>query len=236
MPRARRAATVRAMVRLVLVIAVLGVAFVLLRERIVNNGSAAPVQATVDTSRVPKEFRSLLAYRPDPAAILASRGALPGLGVIRRLAGHGDKAPATEDARPFGNVGSRRDVRQVERHIRRDIEALNRLSAMKTVTPAEAERTLELVYSADTLQSLGPDGRQAFASRVAGATRASQKITVLDFDGVFVAGDRALAQVVYRLSIRAPSGRFVARSPATWRVTLAREDGRWRFVRGIETD
>jgi hypothetical protein len=58
---------------------------------------------------------------------------------------------------------------------------------------------------------------------------------VLDFDGVFVAGDRALAQVVYRLSIRAPSGRFEARSPATWTVTLAREGGRWRFVRGIET-
>jgi hypothetical protein len=59
---------------------------------------------------------------------------------------------------------------------------------------------------------------------------------VLDFDGVFVAGDRALAQVVYRLSIRGPSGRFIARAPATWTVTLARESGRWRFVRGIEAD
>jgi hypothetical protein len=235
MPRARLAATVRAMVRLVLVIAVLGVAFVLLRERIVNNGSAAPVQAAVDTSRVPKEFRSLLAYRPDPAAILASRGALPGLGVIRRLAGHGSEKPATDQARPFGNVGSRDDVREVQRHIRRDIAALNRLNERDDVTPVQAERTLELVYSAATLKALGPSGRQAFAARVAGTTRASQKIKVLDFDGVFVAGDRALAQVVYRLSIRAPSGRFVARSPATWTVTLAREDGRWRFVRGMET-
>src|SRR3954451_12777599 len=235
MPRARRVATVRSMVRLVLAVAVLGIAFVLLRERIVSNGTAAPAPA-VDTSRVPKEFRSLLAYRPDPAAILASRGALPGLGVIRRLAGHGDEKPATDAVRPFGNVGSRHDVRQVQRHIRRDIEALNRLSAMNGATPAEAERTLELVYSAATLQALGPNGRQAFAARVAGTTHASQKIRVLDFDGVFVAGERALAQVVYRLSIRAPSGRFVARSPATWTVTLAREGGRWRFVRGIETD
>jgi hypothetical protein len=236
MPRARLATTVRVMVRLVLVIAVLGVAFVLLRERIVTSGSAAPVQSAVDTSRVPKEFRSLLAYRPDPAAILASRGALPGLGVIRRLAGHGSDTPAAKEVRPFGDVGSRREVREVKRHIRRDIDALNRLSEMDSVTPAQAERTLELVYSAATLQALGADGRQAFAARLAGSTRASQKIKVLDFDGVFVAGERALAQVVYRLSIRAPSGRFVARSPATWTVTLAREGGRWRFVRGIETD
>ena len=57
---------------------------------------------------------------------------------------------------------------------------------------------------------------------------------MLDFQGVFVSGSRALAQVVYRLSTRAPSGRFVARPPAIWTVTLAREDGRWRFVRGIE--
>ena len=58
---------------------------------------------------------------------------------------------------------------------------------------------------------------------------------MLDFEGVFVSGRRALAQVVYRLSIRGPSGRFVARAPATWTVTLAHEDGRWRFVRGLET-
>ena len=58
---------------------------------------------------------------------------------------------------------------------------------------------------------------------------------MLDFDGVFVSGRRALAQVVYRLSMRGPSGHFVARAPATWTVTLAHEDGRWRFVRGLET-
>ncbi len=58
---------------------------------------------------------------------------------------------------------------------------------------------------------------------------------MLDFEGVFVSGRRALAQVVYRLSTRAPSGRFVARAPQTWSVRLAREGGRWRFVQGIET-
>ncbi len=224
------------MVRMVLVIAVLGVAFVILRDRVTGSGGGtASAPATVDTSRVPQEFRSLLAYRPDPAAILASRGALPGLGVIRRLAGHGSSDPAPEQSRPFGNIGSRRQVREVQRHIRRDIASLNRLSEMESATPAQAQDTLSLVYSSTTLAALGAEGRREFAARVAGTTRASQKIKVLDFDGVFVAGDRALAQVVYRLSVRAPSGRFVDRSPATWTVTLAREDGRWRFVRGIET-
>ena len=62
---------------------------------------------------------------------------------------------------------------------------------------------------------------RAFAERYAGRTEVAQKVKVLDFEGVFVSGRRALAQVVYRLSIRAPSGRFVARAPATWTVTLA---------------
>ena len=91
------------------------------------------------------------------------------------------------------------------------------------------------VYSAPVLAALGADGRRAFAARVAGRTQAAQRIRVLDFQGVFVSGRRALAQVVYRLSTRAPSGRFVARPPAIWTVTLSREDGRWRFVRGIES-
>lgn len=224
------------MVRLVLVIAVVGVGFLLLRDRVGGSGGSAATPAQVSTAQVPPEFRSLLANRPDAASILASRGALPGLGVIRRLAGGGSEDAAPERTRPFGDVGSREEVRQVKRHIRRDLDALNRLGEGDAATPAEAERTLALVYSAATLNALGPEGRSAFAARVAGTTRASQMIKVLDFDGVFVAGDRALAQVVYRLSVRAPSGRFIARSPATWTVTLAREGGRWRFVRGIETD
>ena len=225
------------MLRLVLVIAVLGVGLVVLRERVSGpEGGSAPAQSHLDASEVPQQFRSLLAYRPDPGAILASRGALPGLGVIRRLAGHSSDAPEAHEVRPFGDVGSRREVSRVQRHIRRDFEALNRLGEGGAATAEEAERTLASVYSSATLAALGPQGRRAFAARVAGTTRASQKIEVLDFEGVFVAGDRALAQVVYRLAVRAPSGRFIARAPATWTVTLAREGGRWRFVRGIETD
>lgn len=222
------------MLRLVVVVAVLAVALVALRGRISGaGGGSSTVQAQVDAAQVPKEFRSLLAYRPDPSALLGSRGALPGLGVIRRLAGRSPDDPPARAVRPFGDIGSRGDVRQVQRHIRRDFDALNRLS--ENATPQEAERTLALVYSATTLAALGPVGRRAFAARVAG-TRAAHKVEVLDFDGVFVAGDRALAQVVYRLAVRAPSGRFMTRAPSSWTVTLAREAGRWRFVRGIEAD
>jgi hypothetical protein len=223
------------MVRLVLVIAVLGVALVLVRAHVqAPDGGSPPAGAQVNLSRVPPQFRSLLASRPDPAAILASRGALPGLGVIRRLTGRSSGDAGADQPQPFGDVGTRSQVRQVKRHIRRDIADLNRLSDGDAATPDEVQRTLSLVYSAAVLNALGPDGRRAFAARVVGTTRASQRVKVLDFDGVFVAGDRALAQVVYRISVRAPSGRFIARAPATWTVTLAREAGRWRFVRGIE--
>ena len=224
------------MARLVLVIAVLVVGTVLLRTRGGDDdgGGSTPAEAQVSVSQIPPQFRSLLAHRPDPAAILASRGALPGLGAIRRPAGHGSTTTSTSRPQPFGDVGTRREVREVQRHIRRDIAALNRLSDGDPASSAEVRRTLALVYSAGVLWALGPDGRRAFAARVAGSTRASQRIKVLDFDGVFVAGDRALAQVVYRISVRAPSGRFIARAPATWTVTLTREGGRWRFVRGIE--
>jgi hypothetical protein len=71
---------------------------------------------------------------------------------------------------------------------------------------------------------------------VAGAFAArAQRVRVLGYDGIFVSGPRALAQVVYRRSLRAPSGRYLAREPETRTVTLVREGGRWRFVRGFET-
>jgi hypothetical protein len=61
------------------------------------------------------------------------------------------------------------------------------------------------------------------------------RLKVLGYDGIFISGPRALAQVVYRRSLRAPSGRYLARAPQTRTVTLVREGGRWRFVRGFET-
>jgi len=212
---------------------VLAAGFVFLKQRSeeATGGAATP---TVDTTGVPPEFRAILARQPDPASILRERGALPGLGAIRRLTG---TATVEEPAsRPFADVGSRRELRKVRGDIRRDLAALNRLSAKGGASPAEAGRTLTQVYSAPVLAALGPDGRRDFAERVAGRTQAAQRISVRDFEGVFVSGNRALAQVVYQLSVRAPSGRFVARSPQTWTVTLAREGGRWRFVRGFEAD
>ena len=120
--------------------------------------------------------------------------------------------------------------------IRRDLRALNRLSAKDGASLASAERTLTEVYSAPVLERLGAAGRRAFAERLVGRTQAAQRIKVVDFAGVFVSDKRALAQVVYRLSMRSPSGRFVARSPQIWTVRLAYEGGRWRFVQGFESD
>ena len=224
------------MVRVALVIGVLVLGFVFAKQRLNEAGAGAAPAPAVSTSQLPKEFRSLLAERPDPAKVLRERGALPGLGSIRTLTSKlrgGEEADAP--MRPFADVGSRRELKIVRRDIRRDFAALNRLSANGTPTPAQVEKTLAEVYSAPVLAGLGADGRRDFAERYAGETQAAQKVKVLDFEGIFVSGRRALAQVVYRLSTRAPSGHFVARSPATWTVTLARESGRWRFVQGLES-
>jgi hypothetical protein len=230
----------RGMIRLVLVVAVLAVGFVVVKPRAGGEvgAGAAPAVSAVSTAGMPREFQQLLAARPDPAQILGLRGGLPGLGTLKRRAGGlGDSGPAgAAPERPFADVGTRRELRAVRGDIRRDFAALNRLSAQRGgATPAEVSATLAEVYSAPVLAALGPDGRRAFAERYAGRTHAAQKVKVLDFNGVFVAGRRALARVVYRISLRSPSGRYLARAPATWTVTLAREDGRWRFVRGLET-
>jgi hypothetical protein len=227
------------MVRLVLAVAVLGIAFVVFRERADDAGAGPPPPSAVvvDTSSIPKQFQPLLAARPDPTEILRRRGALPGLAAIRKLAGQGGDARDSDTPMlPFADVGAARELRAVRRDIRRDFTALNRLSAKPGgASAAEVSATLADVYSAPLLAALGAVGRRAFAERYAGRTEDAQKVRILDFDGIFVSGRRALAQVIYRLSMRGPSGHYLARAPATWTVTLAHEHGRWRFVQGLET-
>ena len=76
------------MVRLVIVIAVLAVGVVVVKQRSDRRrASPLPAAPPVNSAQVPAEFRRLLADAPDPAPILRERGALPGLGAIRRLAG-----------------------------------------------------------------------------------------------------------------------------------------------------
>lgn len=200
-------------------------------ERTQETAIAAPQRA--DLSRLPPELRGILGTTPDPAAILRSSGALPGLGVIKRLVGHADK-PAEAGTTPFADIGTPRQLRLVRHDVRRDLAALNHLSKGDGASPAEAADTLDEVYSAPILDALGPSGRRAFAARVAGRTEIAQHVKVLGFEGIFVSGRRALARVVYQISVRAPSGRYVARGPQTWTVTLAREGGRWHFVHGFE--
>jgi hypothetical protein len=223
------------MVRLTVVIGVLALGFVFVKQRSAEIGAGATARPAVNTAQMPKEFRALLAERPDPAQVLRQRGALPGLEAIRDLTSKLGKPDQARATRPFADVGSRRQLREVRRDIRRGFSALNRLSNKGGASPEQVQATLARVYSAPVLASLGADGRRDFAELYAGRTRVAQKIRVLDFEGVFVSGRRALAQVVYRLSTRMPSGRFVARSPQTWTVTLARESSRWRFVKGLET-
>jgi hypothetical protein len=169
---------------------------------------------------------------PDPAALLHSAEALPGLGAI--LGGHADAPPHTR-AFPFADIGSPRELASVRRDIRRNLDAINALSDTGAGTPGAAARTLADVYSARVLAALGPRGRRAFAARVAGTSRVARHVRVLGYEGMMVSGSRALAEVVYRVSVRAPSGHFLVRAPSTWTVTLARERGRWRFVRGFDT-
>jgi hypothetical protein len=223
------------MVRVAVVIGVLALGFVFMKQRSDDAGAGAAAAPAVSTAQMPKEFRELLAERPDPAQVLRQRGALPGLGAIRRFTSKFSDSEEPVERRPFADVGSRRELRKVRADIHRDFTALNRLSSKGGASPAKVQATLAQVYSAPVLASLGADGRRDFAELYAGRTRVAQKIKVLDFEGVFVSGRRALAQIVYRLSTRAPSGRFVARSPQTWTVTLAREGGRWRFVQGVDS-
>src|SRR4051794_9763607 len=187
------------MVRLAVLLAVLAVGFVVLRERSAESGAGAASAPQVNPAKLPQEFRGLLAARPDPAQVLRQRGALPGLGAIRKFTAKFESDDQTPAMRPFADVGSARELRKVRGDIRRDFTALNRLSSKGGASAEQVQAMLTQVYSAPVLASLGGDGRRDFAELYAGRTRVAQKIKVLDFEGVFVSGRRALAQIVYQL-------------------------------------
>src|SRR4051794_37361749 len=152
--------------RWVALLAVLCAGALLYRARAEEARPPAPVTPTrADAARLPPELRSVLVRAPDPATILRSSGALPGLGMIRRLVRHGD-APPEPGTVPFADIGTPRQLRQVRRDVRRDLAALNRLSDGRGTSPQAAARTLAGVYSAPILTALGLDGRRAFAGRV----------------------------------------------------------------------
>jgi hypothetical protein len=218
---------------LLLAVACAGALYFRMHAEAVQETAAAPQPTRADLSSLPPELRTALAGMPDPASLLRSAGALPGLGAIKRLVGHGS-APVTPMA-PFADSGTPRQLRLVRRDVKRNLAALNRLSDSDGASPQQAAGTLAEVYSAPILRELGPDGRRAFAERVVGRSQVPERVKVLGFEGVFVSQRRALARVVYRILVRAPSGRYIGRAPQTWAVTLSRERGRWRFVQGFET-
>jgi hypothetical protein len=214
-------------VLLVLLVAAVGGLY--LRAHAAGGDATTLTTSPAQVNGLPREARDLLGWMPDPAALLHSAEALPGLGAI--LGGHADAPPHTR-AFPFADIGSPRELASVRRDIRRNLDAIN---ALGDATPRAAARTLADVYSARVLAGLGPTGRRAFAARLAGTSRVARHVRVLGYAGMMVSGPRALAEVIYRVSVRAPSGRFLVRAPSTWTVTLVRERGRWRFVRGFDT-
>ena len=231
------------MVRLVLVIAVFALGFVVVKRAAGEGerGRGLGVRGARRRDRAGCRASSSRCWPPGRTRprSCASAARSPASARSRRIAGKLGAAATTASpprcARSPTSAAAR-ELRKVRSDIRRDFDALNRLSSIRGgASPAEVSATLAEVYSAPVLAALGADGLRAFAERYAGRTEVAQKVKVLDFEGVFVSGRRALAQVVYRLSMRGPSGHYVARAPATWTVTLAQEDGRWRFVRGLET-
>src|SRR4051812_22926568 len=136
------------MVKLAVVVAAMAIGVVFLKDRLADATGGATTPQPATAAGVPSQFREILASRPDPASILRQRGALPGLGAIRKLAGH-SAATAPEQPAPFADVGSARELRAVRADIRRDLTALNHVSA------SDAQRTLSEVYSASVLAALG---------------------------------------------------------------------------------
>ena len=207
------------------------------READDAEGGDLPRAAGGHVGAVPPQFQEILASQPDPLSILRQRGALPGLGAIRRLAGGDSDASA--------------DAAQAVRRRRQPRASCARCGATSGATsprstasatgdgavavPRSSKRWPE-VYSAPVLAALGAAGpprlrrarRRPHAGRAAGSrcstTRASSSPATARWPRSSTGSPRA-----------APSGRFVARAPEIWTVTLAREDGRWRFVRGIES-
>jgi hypothetical protein len=217
-------------VLLVLLLAVVGAIYLRARAAGGDDGALATSQAQI--AGAPPAVQDFYGWVPDPATVLHAAQALPGLGAI--LAEHRDAPPETR-AFPFADIGTPGELDAVKRDIRRNLDAVNALSDAGGGTPRAAARTLAEVYSARVLASLGPGGRRAFAARVAGSTQVARHVRVLGYEGMMVSGRRALAEVIYRVSVRAPSGHFLVREPSAWTVTLARERGRWRFVRGFDT-
>ena len=83
------------MVRLMLVVAAIAAGIVFAKGRLDDAGGGGAIATPpAATAQVPAQFRTILASQPDPMTLLRQRGALPGLGAIRRLAGRGDRRGA----------------------------------------------------------------------------------------------------------------------------------------------
>ena len=160
------------------------------------------------------------AVRCPASARSAARGKLAATGRSRAV-------------RPFADVGSRAELREVRGDIRRDFAALNRLLDPGGASTAEVQGRSPRSTPPRSSPPSAPTAGAHFAERYAGRTEG----------GPEGQGPRLRRRLRLRpprprpgrlppLHPRPPPGRSSPAPPATWTVTLAREDGRWRFVRG----
>lgn len=224
-------------VRLLISLIVVAVVAVWGYQRVADRvqGDDGPLAAIGGHSaNVPSQFREILGSMPTGQTLLAQGGSLPGVGALVR--GRDDGDDEDDRLRPFGDVGSRRAVARVKATVRRDLRTMSRFTRRFARTPEDAAAIVARVYSRRVLDELGADGRAKLARGLAGQpSDPARSLSVVQFQGVFVAGRRALALLDYRSSQRFRRGGPWQRMPATrWQITLIREDGRWRLVRGLE--
>lgn len=225
---------VRLLISLVLLLVVAFWGYDRVTDRVQGEGGGPFAGLGGQTANVPPQFRELLGSFPTGKALLAKGGSLPGVGA---LVGDGDEDDEEDDRlRPFGDVGSHRAVARVKATVRRHLRTMSRFTRRFARSPEDAAAVVRRVYSRHVLDELGADGRAKLARGLAGEpSDPARSLSVVQFQGVFVAGRRALALLDYRSSQRFRRGGPWQRMPAKrWQITLIREDDRWRLVRGLE--
>jgi hypothetical protein len=219
------------------VIAVVGIwGYQKLADRVGGgDGHASPFGAVGQSQNIPTEFQDILGSFPTGDDLLRQGGSLPGVGAL--ISGGDDEAEEESDRlRPFGDVGSRAAVLRVKTTVRRHLRTISRFTRDFERDPGKAAAVIDQVYSRRVLDELGDDGRKKLAEGLAGQPDdPARSLSVVQFHGVVASGRHALVLLDYRERRRfRRGGPWQSAPPERWQVTLLREDGRWRFVRGFD--
>jgi hypothetical protein len=199
-----------------------------------GDGVASPFGAIAQGQNIPAELRDILGAFPTGDDLLSQGGSLPGLGAV--ISGGDDDEGEDDRLRPFGDTGPRGAVLRVKDAVRRHLRAISHFTRDFDRDSARAAAVIDRVYSRRVLGDLGEDGRRKLAVGLAGKPDdAARSLSVVQFHGVIVSGRHALALLDYRERRRyRRSSPWQSAPPERWQVTLLREDGHWRFVRGFD--